>query len=85
MKDPKTVTIYVRKGQGEERLLSFRVPKDLPRPRDLLDHGCALDGDNAIRSVPQTAAGGSFAERLLAAQQDITAYFEQLGYVVEFR
>lgn len=85
MKEPKTVTIYTRKGQNEERLLSFRVPSDFPHPRELLDHGCALDGNNALRSIPQTAPGGSFTERLLAAQKDITEFFERQGYTVDFR
>ena len=80
-----TIQVYVRKGEDDERLLSFRLPDDLSS-RDVIEHGFALDGNTAIRSVPRTAAsGGSFAERLFAAQQDVVHWLEGLGYTCEFK
>jgi hypothetical protein len=84
VKEPQIVAVYVRKGEAEERLLSFRIPKSLPQG-ELLTHGFALDGDTAIRSIPRTGPGGTFAERLFAAQQDITTWLAGHGYTVEFR
>ncbi len=84
MNQPKTIQVYVRKGEGDERLLSFRLPDDLPS-RDAIEHGFALDGNTAIRSVPRTGSGGTFAERLFATQQDVVRWLEGLGFEVEFK
>jgi hypothetical protein len=80
----KVVEVVVRKGQGEERLLMFRVPSGIPRS-EALRHGYALDGDRAIKSVPWEAPGGTFTERLLAAQRDLAAWLSGYGYEVEWR
>jgi len=82
--EPTTIAVYVRKGEADERLLSFNPPKDVPQA-ELLAHGFALDGNTAIRSVPRNAPSGTFAERLLAAQNDVVVWLERHGYRVEFR
>ena len=84
MAEQKTIAIYVRKGEADERLLSFNPPKDIPQA-ELLAHGFALDGNTAIRSVPRSTAGGTFTERLFAAQQDAVTWLAQHGYRVEFK
>lgn len=82
---PTTIAVYVRKEEADERLLSFKPPKDIPQA-ELLAHGFALDGNTAIRTVPHSApTGGTFAERLLAAQNDTVVWLERYGYRVEFR
>ena len=80
----KTITVYVRKGESDERLLSFNPPPDIPQG-ELLTHGFALDGNRAARSIPQVGPGGSFTERLFAAQRDVVDWLAQHGYSVEFK
>jgi hypothetical protein len=80
----KTIAIFVRKGESDERLLSFNPPKDIPQA-ELLAHGFALDGHAATRSIPRSSPGGTFTERLFAAQNEIVAWLQGHGYTVEFR
>src|SRR6185295_18541324 len=57
----KTVTIYVRLGDGqnreEQRELSFKVPEGIDS-LDLLDMGFALDGNRAVFTVAETFGVG---------------------------
>jgi len=48
--DPVIVKIFVRKRANDARDLSFRIPDGLD-PIDLLDVGCAIDGNSALLSV----------------------------------
>ena len=84
MTEKTTIGVFVRKGQADERLLSFNPPKEIPQA-ELLAHGFALDGHAATRSIPQNAPGGTFTERLFAAQQDVVTWLEGHGYRVEFK
>ncbi|HLY24367.1 MAG TPA: hypothetical protein VKT83_18020 [bacterium] len=84
MKDPKTIAVYVRKGEADERVLSFRISEDLPQ-EELLAHGFALDGNTALRSVPKTSPEGTFTERLYKAQAETVTWLAKRGYRVEFK
>jgi len=80
----KTITVYVRKGEADERLLSFNPPPDLPQ-EELLAHQFGIDGNRAIRSIPQSAPDGTFTARLFAAQREIADWLREHGYGVEFK
>lgn len=56
--DPHSLAIYVRKGTSDsERWLSFRIPEGMDQ-FELLEAGFAVDGNQAVVSISQTAVDG---------------------------
>lgn len=83
---PKLVTIYIRRGEAKERLVSFQPPTDVPQG-EVIEHGYAFDGQSVVKSVQQVLPGSdrTLADRLLEVQKDLITWLGRYGYTVEFK
>jgi hypothetical protein len=103
MSEPtKQVAVYVRLVPGDEnghdgRVLSFKVPAGID-PIELLDHGFALDGNQAAATVgptfhinqepgyvgPFDIFGASLTDALARTQRELVEYFRERGFEPRF-
>lgn len=90
------VSIYVRLGHNEdeaERTIAFRIPEDVDQ-MELLEHGFAIDGRDAIFTVAQEVnnysgetyydapfgkQAATLSGALNLAQRDLVAYLREHG------
>jgi len=80
---PKVVTVYIRRGEAKERLVSFRPPEEIPQA-EMIERGYAFDGQSVVKSVSPTTER-TLAVALLEEQRELIAWLGQYGYTVEFK
>lgn len=96
----RTISVYVRKGVGNnQRIITFDRPRDIP-VRELLDRGLAIDGNQIAFVVGGTflstsegwqfsgpLGSGSFdnlPDALVAEEKAVIDFLSEHGYAVEF-
>ena len=72
----REVRVYVRKGtERGERWITFPIPDDISHS-ELMQNGWAIDGNQAILSVPITG--------LANKERQLMEWFRQKGYTTLF-
>jgi len=85
----QTILVYVRLCGGDEdcREISFNIPEGMSQ-RDLLDHGFAIDGREAVKTVVTVKDNYNHvpvARALREAQVALVQWLGDLGYEIEFK
>ena len=87
MTDRKTIDVYIRlckENREDCREITFRIPDGISQ-EEVLDRGYAIDGNEALRQVPDSDTAPALAEALRDEQYGLRAWLGEYGYEVTFR